>query len=195
MNNKAQLRGAVFIVGIPILLLTYVFIFEIGGMSNTIGGMPNPYGKNIGYFLMVLTFIFVGLPLISWINQAINSTKCLNCDKGLGFSNKINLINSDFGIQSQVYACSNDCKNKILSNAHKKFTEHMNHAKKTSKEYICKKCEYKWISKKTIGTPAICPRCKEDRIMRYAETKEWEEQYLSNKEKLIAVILLSKRLT
>ena len=188
MNNKAQLRGAVFIVGIPILLFTYVFIFEIDGFSD-------PSGHAIGYIAIILSFIFVGLPVISWINQAINSTKCLNCNKGLGFSNKINLINDGLGIESKVCACSNDCKNKILSDAEKKFIEHMNHAKKNSKEYICKKCEYKWISKKTIGTPAICPKCKEDRIMRYAETKEWEEQYLSNKEKLISIILLSRRMT
>ncbi|MFH1503280.1 MAG: hypothetical protein ABIE36_01330 [Candidatus Diapherotrites archaeon] len=41
--------------------------------------------------------------------------------------------------------------------------------------YVCKSCNYHWTSKKSFGSPAICPNCKSDDIVDYTTTDEYKK--------------------
>ncbi len=47
---------------------------------------------------------------------------------------------------------------------------------KMDKSYVCKKCGYEWVSKKEVGTPAICPRCSSKRIIKVLEKNNKMEE-------------------
>jgi len=40
-------------------------------------------------------------------------------------------------------------------------------------KYVCNSCGYHWVSKKSFGSPSICPNCKEDNIVDYYTTEEY----------------------
>ena len=44
--------------------------------------------------------------------------------------------------------------------------------KKVDDQYVCKKCEYKWRSRKSFGEPAICPSCRGDFIVKHFYSNE-----------------------
>ena len=61
--------------------------------------------------------------------------------------------------------------------------------------YCCKKCDYKWESRKRFGEPSICPSCRGDFIVKHYDTIEgkkelkekcsnefWFSQYLGGEE-------------
>ena len=33
-------------------------------------------------------------------------------------------------------------------------------------DFVCKKCHYGWSSRKSFGSPAFCPRCRSDSIIK-----------------------------
>jgi len=52
----------------------------------------------------------------------------------------------------------------------------INLMKEKDKRYICKKCKYKWESKKKFGKPSICPNCKSKNIQKFSNTKEYKKE-------------------
>jgi hypothetical protein len=123
--------------------------------------------------------------------------KCINCHTKLGlFSNKILVYKDDFFKDDfwNGYVCSDKCKKEILKRAEKEFEEDIPNIKKNSKEYVCNSCYYEWISKKSFGVPAICPKCKGKNIIKSSLTKEWEEDYRKHKGAIIQHILSNFRL-
>ena len=38
--------------------------------------------------------------------------------------------------------------------------------KKPKEDFVCKSCNYGWTSRKKFGTPAFCPRCHSDNILK-----------------------------
>ncbi|HIH25334.1 hypothetical protein J4476_03685 [Candidatus Woesearchaeota archaeon] len=117
--------------------------------------------------------------------------KCKNCNKSLSFFNsKILIKKSELNPHLDIYVCSEICKKEIIKKAEDKFMEYMNLTIRESKDYLCIKCSYKWTSKKSIGNPAICPKCKENKMIRYVETEEWKQNYLKSKDKVIKDFIL-----
>lgn len=41
------------------------------------------------------------------------------------------------------------------------------------RSYVCKSCGYKWDSKKSFGSPSICPNCKGNKMVKYNEIEEY----------------------
>lgn len=57
-------------------------------------------------------------------------------------------------------------------------------------QFVCEYCDYEWRTKKDVGEPAICPRCKKEKIInrslntrRLEEKLEKERRSLENSEK------------
>jgi len=42
--------------------------------------------------------------------------------------------------------------------------------------YVCNSCGYGWRSKKDFGSPAFCPRCKEENIIPYRKTDQYKRE-------------------
>lgn len=108
--------------------------------------------------------------------------KCISCHKKLGLLSKKILVYEpeDEAFQDDFwrgYVCSEECKKEILERAEKDFEEDIPKIKEHSKEYLCESCDYEWLSKKSFGNPAICPKCKSKKIIKYALTKKWENEY------------------
>lgn len=40
-------------------------------------------------------------------------------------------------------------------------------------QYICRNCDYKWTSKKSFGSPSVCPHCNSRDIIDY---KTWKSR-------------------
>ena len=38
--------------------------------------------------------------------------------------------------------------------------------KSNSDDYVCKNCNYGWTSRKKFGSPAFCPRCRSNSIIK-----------------------------
>ena len=58
-----------------------------------------------------------------------------------------------------------------------KTKEELEEAKRQDRRYLCKKCGYRWESRKRFGKPAICPYCRGDFIIEYSSTPEWLEEW------------------
>src|SRR3989344_5083784 len=110
----------------------------------------------------------------------VKQIKCANCFKKFGLFQKKILIHK--GFLGDVYICSDNCKLQLLEKANKEFEDMVNRVKKEGREYVCLSCEYRWVSRKDFGNPAICPKCKNDGILRYATTQEWENNFRKSKE-------------
>jgi hypothetical protein len=108
---------------------------------------------------------------------------CCFCNKKLGLLQKKILItkNPEEPELFRGYVCSTDCLKKLNKQIEKEFLEEMRSLKKTSKEFKCNSCGYLWTSKKKVGDPAFCPKCKGDSILKYSKTKDWREEFLKNK--------------
>ena len=46
----------------------------------------------------------------------------------------------------------------------------------SNEPYICNDCGYGWKSKKTFGSPSVCPRCKSKDIIAYRNTEQYKEE-------------------
>ena len=57
----------------------------------------------------------------------------------------------------------------------------------SNEPYICNDCGYGWKSKKTFGSPSICPRCKNKNIIAYRNTKQYKQE---QKRKRIAGLVI-----
>lgn len=44
------------------------------------------------------------------------------------------------------------------------------------KRYCCKKCGYRWESRKSFGEPSICPSCRGDYIVKFYDTPEGKKE-------------------
>lgn len=42
--------------------------------------------------------------------------------------------------------------------------------------FVCKKCSYKWSSRKKFGQPSICPACRGDFIVKFYDTPEGKKE-------------------
>ena len=90
-RNDTTSKIAVFIVGLPILLITYGWI-KVGGLSD-----PNPSPRYVGYVLISLSLLMVGFPIYSILKKKLEDKdktkeeleeekttgyqlKCLGCD-------------------------------------------------------------------------------------------------------------------
>ena len=49
-----------------------------------------------------------------------------------------------------------------------------------NKRYKCSPCDYLWISKKNIGEPACCPKCRSDDIYKVRFCKNCKEEFLDD---------------
>ena len=58
-----------------------------------------------------------------------------------------------------------------------------NRSSGSGERYVCNSCGYGWRSKKSFGSPAICPRCKKNDIILYSKTP-------AGKRELIVKIIL-----
>lgn len=107
------------------------------------------------------------------------------------FSNKMLLYHDDFlnHPEFDVYVCSEKCKTNLYKAAEQIWKNNFSKAKKYSKDYFCRKCQYLWTSKKQIGEPAFCPKCRKDDIVKYTSTKQWEQEYKNNKQESIQDIV------
>lgn len=57
----------------------------------------------------------------------------------------------------------------------------------SNEPYICNDCGYGWKSKKTFGSPSICPRCKSKNIIAYRNTDQYKQE---QKRKRIAGLVI-----
>lgn len=48
----------------------------------------------------------------------------------------------------------------------------------SGERWICNSCGYGWRSKKSFGSPAICPRCKKSDITPYSKTTEGKIEFI-----------------
>jgi hypothetical protein len=66
----------------------------------------------------------------------------------------------------------------------------------SNEPYLCNDCGYGWRSKKTFGSPSICPRCKSKDIVPYRHTKQyavdmkWREEIRKKEQKKKRMVVL-----
>lgn len=48
----------------------------------------------------------------------------------------------------------------------------------SGERWVCNSCGYGWRSKKSFGSPAVCPRCKESDITPYAKTPAGKREFI-----------------
>lgn len=117
--------------------------------------------------------------------------ECAFCGKELDENSTKILIHHDEAFNTDYfdkYVCSKKCKKDLYKEAEKIWKNEFVSAKKYSKDYFCYNCKYLWTSKKQIGEPAFCPKCKRDNIIKHSHTEQWEKEYKDNKKDKIQII-------